>query len=145
MGELMGKFENDIKKYVEQELYNYSNNVRILSELKHEGKNISSSKINIVPASRTNKFVSSTETLALNENKDIKTIKQDIRRVDIWLGALKEQQLHVVKGVYIDRLSMNSIIARYNKRYSSSIWEARRKEGIKTICDVVIGCMQYLG
>jgi hypothetical protein len=140
----MGKFENNIKKYVEAELYNYSNNIKILSELKHEGKNISSSSIN-VSVSKTNKINSSTETLALSENKDIKSIKKDIKRVEVWLSVLNDSELHAIKGVYIDKLSMNSIIKGWYQVYSPSVWETRRKQGIKKICEVVIGCMQYMG
>ena len=131
------KADKNLVKWIESELISYNTNLKVLAEVEADGDiSISSSVVQDTPRTITNKFCSSTENLALNDNKEVDSLKKSIKRVDIWLNYLSDEGKYIVKGIYVDGLSLNSIANRWDTVYSSRVWKNKCNKALGELCEI---------
>lgn len=129
-----------IEEVVIQELTEYKLNKATYELMQNDsGISISAQVIPEVPRSVTNKFTSATENQAFNR-KDSDELERDIKRVDIWLTYLEDEEEFAIRNFYIHNKSYNTISFRWHRQggliYSSIFWKRKRKEALHKIIDL---------
>lgn len=129
----------ELINFVIDELKNYKLNKAIFNSIILENNiEISAITISDIYYSKTNKFNSITENLALN-NK-LEQLEREIKRVENWLNILNEKELFIIKNFYIENKSYNIIshnwLIHYKYYYSIQSLKKLRKNSLFKICNV---------
>ena len=86
---------------------------------------------------RANGVHSQTESAMLKLDREMKEIKKDIKRVNIWLNYLNEEERFVVEQIYFEERFINHIINKWcnmGKEYhGSTYWKNKHREAIRKI------------
>lgn len=119
--------KKEILTFIENELKNYKKNISVLNSIILENDiELPSTALKEVYYSRTNKFSSITENMALN-NK-LEELEKEIKRVENWLNRLNERESFVIKNIYLENKSYNSIAQNWHlaNNYYLSITTLKR-------------------
>jgi hypothetical protein len=129
----------ELMEFIADEIKNYKRYKAVLETIQNEIPGIQAAVITDMPRAITNKFHSSTESQALF-NRDESELKQNIKRIEIWLGYLNDEERHVTEEFYIHNRSYAVISHRWSKEnnaiYSSAFWKYKRKQALRKICDL---------
>lgn len=127
--------------YIICELKAYKRNNAIYQSIVNDCVGLSACVISDIPRTVTNKFSSTTENNALY-NKDAVSLEREIKRIDIWLNCLDDEERFVVENIYINNRSYNTVIGRWHKEhniiYSERRWKNKRRSAIKKIYEILV-------
>jgi ArpU family phage transcriptional regulator len=128
-----------IIEFVEKELAGYRKNKSIYESIKNENNiSLSASMISDIPKTITNKFSSMTENQAIINR--LGDLEKEIRRVDIWINSLQDEEKFVVTNIYLEGKSYHVLANKWNLSgnpyFSVSYWKKKRKYAIKYICEI---------
>ena len=88
---------------------------------------------------------SQTETAMLKLEYEIKELKKEIKRVQIWLNYLNEEERFVVEQIYFEDRFINHIINKWcnmGKEYhGSTYWKNKNREAIRKITQLRPDCV----
>ena len=129
--------KKELYEFIINELKAYKMNKSILENIHNECcLGISAQKLSDMPRSVTNKFSSITENQAFN-NKAFMELNQDIRRVEIWLYYLNDEERHVIEGLYIHNRSYNTLSNSWKIYYSRDSWSKKKNIALNKIKDLI--------
>lgn len=125
--------KKDVYEFIINELKAYKMNKATLETIKNECLlGISAQQISDMPRNVTNKFSSMTENQAFNMQA-YNELEKDIKRVEIWLNCLHDEERHMIEGFYIHDRTYNTIIQQWKTFYSKEFWKKKKVSGLNKI------------
>ena len=129
--------QKQLYEFIIKELKAYKMNKAVIETLHNECMiGISAQQLSEVPRSITNKFSSMTENQAFGQTPDME-LRRDIKRVDIWLECLCDEERYMVENFYIHGRTYNTIINNFRIDHSIDFWRKKRISGLNNICDII--------
>ena len=129
--------QKDLYEFIIKELKAYKMNKAVLETLHNETSlGVSAQQLSQVPRSVTNKFSSMTENQAFAQAPDTE-IKRDIKRVEIWLECLKDEERYMIENFYVYDRTYNTIIVRWKMEFSREFWKKTRISGLNRIAEII--------
>jgi hypothetical protein len=81
----------------------------------------------------------------LQNDTELKDLYKQIKKVNIWLDYLTDEQKFVVEQIYFEERTYSIISHRWGSRgnpiYSSGYWKTKRREAIKKISELCTICV----
>jgi ArpU family phage transcriptional regulator len=129
-----------LSEFLIQELQNYKRMKGILGILTDD-IGVQAQCLSDMPHSQTNKFSSVVENTAFQHQRNKKELKKDIKRIDICLSALFEDECFVIRQFYVENQTYNTISERWHNQtkrfYGKDYWISKRKKALKKMCETL--------
>ena len=129
--------QKELYEFIIKELKAYKMNKAVLETLQNEtGLGVSAQQLSQVPRSVTNKFSSMTENQAFGQAPDIE-IRRDMKRVEIWLELISDEERYMVNNFYIEGRTYKTIIQNWHADFTVRYWRRKRIQALGKICESI--------